>query len=143
MSDRYPAHVPSALAEVLGQPPYQLHVWWNALREVGVEVPTRYEGEVAAALHFLVPFAIRSPEDWRGAAAEELLRIRDGKRFTPQEIKVYDPSNPPSATDLAERAFGAIQEDAPPDVPQWNDLHELERRHLLAFAAELIRLVLL
>lgn len=85
---RYPAHVPPALAEVLGQPPHNLYLWWTELRKAGVEIPRRYEGEVSAALHFLIPFAIRNGADWRSAAAEELLAIRDGKRFQPAEIGI-------------------------------------------------------
>lgn len=83
---RYPAHVPPALAEVLGQPPLELLLWWTGLRAAGVEIPEHYEGEASAALHFLIPFAIRNGADWRSAAADELLAIRDGKRFQPAEI---------------------------------------------------------
>ncbi|MDX3908874.1 MAG: hypothetical protein QHC67_03550 [Sphingobium sp.] len=86
MGERYPDHVPRALAEVLGQPPHELCVIYLALRQVGVEVPERYEGEVAAALHFLIPFAISHPENWRAAAADELLRLRDGGTFKPAKL---------------------------------------------------------
>lgn len=88
MGDRYPDHVPRALAEILGQPPHELHVIWMALRQVGVDIPRRYEGEVAAALHFLIPFAISNPENWRRAAADELLRLREGGAFTPATISI-------------------------------------------------------
>ncbi|HEX7852294.1 MAG TPA: hypothetical protein VF503_01200 [Sphingobium sp.] len=83
MGERYPDHVPPALAEVLGMPPHELYPIWMALREVGIDVPRRYEGEVASALHFLIPFAIAFPDDWRGAAANELVALRDGKPFKP------------------------------------------------------------
>ncbi len=92
-ADRYPKHVPPALAEVLGMPPMELYPIWMALREVGVEVPTRYEGEVSSALHFLIPFAISHPEDWRGAAAEELIALRDGKAFAPAVLTIEEPSD--------------------------------------------------
>lgn len=88
MSERYPLHVPSPLAEVLGMPPHQLHPVWMALREVGVEVPERYEGEVSSALHFLIPFAIEHGVEWRGAAAKELIRLRDGGAFEPAVLMV-------------------------------------------------------
>jgi len=88
MGDRYPGHIPRALAEVLGQPPHELQVIWMALRHVGVEVPERYEGEVAAALHFLIPFAISHPDKWRAAAANELRRLRDGGTFAPATIAI-------------------------------------------------------
>lgn len=83
MAERYPAYIPPALAEVLGMAPMSLHPWWMALRDVGVDVPTRYEGEVAAALFFLIPFAVDSPDDWRGAAIAELKRLKDGGEFQP------------------------------------------------------------
>lgn len=38
----------------------------------------------------------------------------------------------------AKDAFDAIQDDAPLDVPRWADLHEVERRHLIKFAARLL-----
>jgi hypothetical protein len=88
MAERYPDHIPPALAEVLGMPPFELLPVWLALREVGVDVPTRYEGEVAAALHFLIPFAICAGSDWRAAAANELIRLRDGGAFAPAKLAV-------------------------------------------------------
>lgn len=91
MAERYPAHIPAALAQVLGMPPYELHPWFMALREVGVEVPAKYEGEISAALHFLIPFAISSPDDWRGAAITELERLKDGGTFTPATLQVAAP----------------------------------------------------
>ena len=78
MGERYPDHIPPALAEVLGMPPQALYRWWEALREVGVEVPKRYEGEVASALYFLIPFSLSDPEDWIGAAIAELRRLKAG-----------------------------------------------------------------
>ncbi|HEY0116251.1 MAG TPA: hypothetical protein VGB54_11055 [Allosphingosinicella sp.] len=81
MGVRYPDRIPPALAEVLGMPPHLLHPWWVALREVGVEVPRRYEGEVAAALHFLIPFAVNHPENWWQSAIAELQRLQRGGDF--------------------------------------------------------------
>ncbi|WP_294292610.1 hypothetical protein [uncultured Sphingomonas sp.] len=78
MGVRYPDRIPPALAEVLGLPPYQLWEVAMALRELGFEVPARYEGETGSALHFLIPIALSHPDDWRPAAAEELLRLKAG-----------------------------------------------------------------
>ncbi len=88
MGERYPDRIPPALAEVLGMPNFKLEPWWSALRAVGVEVPSRYEGEAASALHFLIPFAILHPEDWRGAAIAELQRLKDGGAYVPTVIDV-------------------------------------------------------
>lgn len=80
MTDRqrqYPTELTPALAEVLGQPNYLIHPIWMALREVGVEIKPRYEDEMAAALHFLIPFALDHGDDWRRHAAERLLEMRD------------------------------------------------------------------
>lgn len=72
----YPSDLTPALAEVLGMPPYRLHPIWMALREVGVDVKPRYEDEVAAALHFLIPFAIEHGLDWQARAADRLLTLK-------------------------------------------------------------------
>jgi hypothetical protein len=88
MGERYPDRIPLPLAQVLGMPPQLLHPWWMALREVGVEVPGRYEGEIGSALHFLIPFAISHPEDWRGAAIAELQRLKAGGEYVPAEITI-------------------------------------------------------
>lgn len=73
----YPANLTPALAEVLGQPNFQLHPIWMALREVGVEIKTRYEDEAAAAIHFLIPIALLHGLDWQHHAADRLLELRD------------------------------------------------------------------
>ena len=39
----------------------------------------------------------------------------------------------------AKAAFDAIQEDAPPDVPRWDDLHSVEQDHLTRFTEKLLR----
>ncbi|CAN5371104.1 hypothetical protein BH10PSE14_BH10PSE14_04670 [soil metagenome] len=88
MGDRYPAYLPPAVAEILGMPPYELHPVWMAMREVGIAVPTRYEGELSAALHFLLPFAIEHGDDWRTHAVNELERLRDGGTFAPRVLTV-------------------------------------------------------
>ncbi len=88
MADRYPDHVPAPLAEVLGMPPHALHPWWQALREVGVDVPGKYEGEVAAALHFLIPFAIQHGEEWRDRAIVELQQLNAGKPYHAATLSV-------------------------------------------------------
>ena len=80
----YPADMTPALEQVLGMPNFELHPIWMALREVGVQIPSRYENEQAAALHFLVPLALRHPngehpDGWQTAAAEELRRLKDGR----------------------------------------------------------------
>lgn len=93
MADRYPDHVPTPLAEVLGMPPYALHFWWKALRDVGVDVPRKYEGEVAAALHFLVPFAIEHGEEWRDRAIAELRELIRGKPFRAATLAVAFPDD--------------------------------------------------
>lgn len=72
----YPATMTPALADVLGMPPYKLHHIWMALREVGQIIRTRYEDEVAAALHFLIPIAIEHPDDWQPAAAARLKAMQ-------------------------------------------------------------------
>lgn len=73
----YPVDLTPALAEVLGQPNFQLHPIWMALREVGVEIKTRYEDEAAAALHFLIPIALAHGDDWQRHAADRLMELRD------------------------------------------------------------------
>ena len=83
---RYPAYIPPALAEVLGMPPFKLHPWWMALREVGVAVPTKYEGEISAALYFLIPFAVNHPDDWLTPAIAEIKRLQDGGAFAPATV---------------------------------------------------------
>ncbi|MDQ2763602.1 MAG: hypothetical protein M3Y22_09005 [Pseudomonadota bacterium] len=83
MGERYPTYIAPALAEVLGMPPHELHPWWSALREVGVDVPHKYEGEVSSALYFLITFAVDHPDDWRKAAIDELKRLKAGGDFTP------------------------------------------------------------
>lgn len=72
----YPREITPALAEVLGMPNFQLHPVWMALREVGVTIAPRYEAEAAAALHFLIPFALDHGADWRIAAG---LKLREMK----------------------------------------------------------------
>lgn len=52
----------------------------GALRETGQEIRKHYEEEVAAVFHFLIPFVIRHPDNWRGPALEELNR-RKGRVF--------------------------------------------------------------
>lgn len=91
MADRYPGHVPAPLAEVLGMPPHALHFWWKALRDVGVDVPRKYEGEVAAALHFLIPFALLHGEEWRDRAIVELQQLNAGKPFRAATLSVASP----------------------------------------------------
>lgn len=75
----YPETLTPGLAEVLGMPPYELHPVWMALREVGQPIRKRYEDEVAAALHFLIPLAIEHGEAWRPAAANKLIAMRDAR----------------------------------------------------------------
>lgn len=75
MSD-YPTELTPALAEVLGQPNYEMHPIWMALREVGFDIKPRYEDELAAALHFLIPFALDHGLDWRSHAAVKLRELR-------------------------------------------------------------------
>ena len=117
MGERYPAHLPPALAQVLGMPPQQLYPIWMALREVGVAVPPRYEGEVSSALHFLIPFAITHGEDWQAAAAEELIRIRDGGTFTPALISVVKTEALVTALQAATSALRSYQYgNASPDL---------------------------
>lgn len=72
----YPVEMTPALAEVLGQPNFRLHTFWMALREVGVEIKPRYEDEAAAALHFLIPFALEHGDDWRRHAVDRLLAMK-------------------------------------------------------------------
>jgi hypothetical protein len=91
MGERYPDRIPPALAEVLGMPNFKLHPWWEALREVGIEVPRRYEGEAASALHFLIPFAIQFPDDWQGAAIAELKRLKGGGIYVAPTLTVSQP----------------------------------------------------
>lgn len=86
--DRYPSYIPPALAEVLGMPPFELDPWFRALREVGVEVPPKYEGEMASALFFLIPFALSHPDDWRGGAIAELKRIQEGGAHQPLAFEI-------------------------------------------------------
>lgn len=72
----YPKELTPALAEVLGQPNYLMHPIWMALREVGFAIKPRYEDELAAALHFLIPFALEHGLDWRSHAAVKLRELR-------------------------------------------------------------------
>lgn len=88
MTARFSAHIPEPIADVLGMPPFLLHVWWQWMREVGIDVPRKYEGEVSAALYFLLPFAIRDGINWEAAAKDELARIRDGAPFRSESLAV-------------------------------------------------------
>ena len=72
----YPAALTPALAEVLGMPNFKLHPIWMALREVGVTIKPRYEDEAAAALHFIIPFALEHGEDWRQHASDQLFAMK-------------------------------------------------------------------
>jgi len=72
----YPTDLTPALADVLGMPNFQLYPIWVALREVGVEIKPRYEDEQAAALHFLIPFALEHGDDWKRHAADRLIDLR-------------------------------------------------------------------
>ncbi len=72
----YPTDLTPALAEVLGQPNYLMHPIWMALRAVGFEIKPRYEDELAAALHFLIPFALNHGLDWRSHAAVKLRELQ-------------------------------------------------------------------
>jgi hypothetical protein len=72
----YPADLTPALADVLGMPNFQLYPIWMALREVGVEIKPRYENEQAAALHFLIPFALEHGDRWQQHAADRLIALR-------------------------------------------------------------------
>ncbi len=73
----YPIELTPALADVLGSPVFRLHPIWMALREVGVAIKPRYEDEQAAALHFLIPFALEHGDDWQRHAADRLVVLRD------------------------------------------------------------------
>ncbi len=57
-------------------PNFQLHPIWMSLREVGVVIKQRYEDEAAAALHFLIPFALEHGDDWRKHAADQLCAMK-------------------------------------------------------------------
>lgn len=72
----YPKQLTAGLAEVLGMPNFQLHPIWMALREVGVEIKPRYEDEAAAALHFLIPFALEHDTEWRAAVRDRLVAMK-------------------------------------------------------------------
>lgn len=68
----YPAELTPELRDILGMPNFRLHPIWLALRAAGREVPEKYEDEMAAALHFLIPFALRHGADWRSHAAQAI-----------------------------------------------------------------------
>lgn len=72
----YPTDLTPALATVLGMPNFKLFPIWVALREAGVETKPRYEDEQAAALHFLIPFALEHGDDWQRHAADRLIELR-------------------------------------------------------------------
>ncbi|TCP65886.1 hypothetical protein [Sphingomonas sp. PP-CE-1G-424] len=72
----YPKDMTPALTDVLGSPHFRLHPISMALREVGFEIPVRYEDERAAALHFLISLALEHGEDWERHAADRLLELR-------------------------------------------------------------------
>jgi hypothetical protein len=78
----YPSEMTPALAEVLGMPNFVLHPFWMALREVGVAIKPRYEDEQAAALHFLIPFALAHGDDWRRHAIERLKELKQQRDAT-------------------------------------------------------------
>ncbi|MDQ2762104.1 MAG: hypothetical protein M3Y22_00970 [Pseudomonadota bacterium] len=73
---QYPEQLTPALAEVLGMPNFRMHPIWMALREVGVVIEHRYEAEMAAALHFLIPLALEHGDGWQQAAAERLMQMK-------------------------------------------------------------------
>lgn len=73
---QYPDQLTPALAEVLGMPNFRMHSIWMALREVGVVIEHQYEAERAAALHFLIPLALKHGDGWQPAAAERLMEMK-------------------------------------------------------------------
>ena len=73
----YPTDLTPALAEVLGLPNFRLHGLWLSLRDAGFKIRQRYEDEQAAALHFLIPFALEHGEDWQSKASERLKELCD------------------------------------------------------------------
>jgi hypothetical protein len=97
-SDRYPAWLPVGVAEVLGMPNFHLHPISLALREVGIDVPHRFEGEMAAALAFLLPIAIEHGVDWRAHASGELQRLKNGGLFVPPVLAVLTAANSEEGT---------------------------------------------
>jgi hypothetical protein len=72
----YPTDLTPALAEVLGIPNFRLQRLWMELREAGVHINSRYEDEQAAALHFLIPFALEHGRDWQIHASARLAELR-------------------------------------------------------------------
>ena len=73
----YPHVLTPALADVLGMPNFRLYPIWMALREVGIQIERRFEAEQAAALHFLIPIAIKHGESWQQHAADRLIELRE------------------------------------------------------------------
>lgn len=94
MTARFAPHIPEPVADVLGMPPFLLHTWWQWMRDAGIDVPRKYEGEVSAALYFLLPFAIRDGERWEDTAKLELIRIRDGAPFRPESLAIAPAPDP-------------------------------------------------
>ncbi|MCI4653095.1 hypothetical protein [Sphingomonas aquatilis] len=72
----YPQQLTSALAGVLGMPNFLMRPIWMALRETGQNIAPRYEDEMAAALHFLIPIVIEHGDGWQRAAADRLLALQ-------------------------------------------------------------------
>jgi hypothetical protein len=72
----YPTDLTPALADVLGLPNFRLHGLWMALREAGISINSRYEDEQAAALHFLISFALEHGVDWQRKAGERREKLR-------------------------------------------------------------------
>ncbi|AKU43501.1 hypothetical protein CPT_Sansa97 [Caulobacter phage Sansa] len=69
---------PDPVAIVLGlsTQPWRLHGIGRLLRDAGmVIVPEKAEAEYAAALHFLLGFAIHSPETWATEADEAIAAM--------------------------------------------------------------------
>jgi hypothetical protein len=75
----WPEELTPALQEVLGTPNFQLAPVWRELRRLGQDIPQHYEEEMAAALFFLIPFAIKHGADWWKMAVLEIDRRRKEK----------------------------------------------------------------
>lgn len=64
------------LASILGLPCFQCIPFAKALRAAGHTIKTRAEDEQAAVLHWMLGHYFRHGDDWSGAAAQDMSRMK-------------------------------------------------------------------
>ena len=75
----YPRELTRSLKELyaLAWTPWVLRDVWLVLRAYGDPIATKAEDEGAAAIHFLMPFVLEHPDDWRARVGDRIAQMRD------------------------------------------------------------------